>query len=1268
MAIKVIGTTVIDDSRNATFPTVNADSIVSGTFDTDVGTPISIGGSGTIGGTTWENGSFKVGTDTTGWSMDTNELYNSNNGIIGSLTGSISLTPSTYTRSTRPLYLGTALGDGYELSVKSAGSDTVVFDLASATADTILTISSEDGSIDAGSKFVSFSDAATERFHVNGLGDMYVAGDVGIGNTAPTEKLHVEGTVRSNGVDSHGSVNVFKGSTASLSLIRPAPVGVNPPGYLGITFWDTLGDEAVLPDVPGDTKARWLNYVMNQAGVDSDLRWQSRDANGDVIGTVLTMENDTRYIVAETKFLSPIFETDTGTPISIGGSSSIAGTTWDNGSFKVGSIAEGWSMDTNELYNSVSSAIGTLSGDLNLKPAGYTRSSSPMHLGPSLMTGRELTVTSTGSNTVAFDLTSASGDTILDLSSSDGTISGGSKFINMAANSTTDVMYVTGLGDMYVAGDVGIGTESPELPLHVVGQARVDGLEVHGATAYALRLFRPDTTSHLGISFNDPAGIRWSNYVINTADAKLNWRAYDATGVAIGNALQIDNTTRVVEAIVSMESPLFETSTGTPISIGGGSGTIGGTTWNNGVFKVGTDTTGWSMDTNELYNSDDGIIGSLTGSITLTPATYTRSTRPLHLGSSITAGVELSASAAGSNVATFDLTSAAGGGDTILNLTSSDATIVAGSKFVEASSGGAERFSVAGDGDMYVAGDVGIGVQPTAGTKLNVFSNGLGSEIQTWTADLGNQTRTAKLLAPEADTTSSPFVLMTNNAWIMRIDANNALELPATGTDILSHGNRILTEVDTGYTHAVDVTLESGTIYSANDATIEAMSIDVDQLIVRRLPTTASAGQVAPVGEYTTWRREPGATTYPYFTTDSGTVKWVNTGLGKDEILTTFSSGLNAAFTNPVLTGVASGSAIQQTNTDSTADLILVNGSHGLGIPIELTTTSHIADRTIGPGFFSYDPSVVTGGPVTTAGNHNLIVTKESASVSRSYISIESGQNLDYKMWVGNRDNSSSINWKEVILGEDYGIGINKGVLVANTGPGLDALNASGLYYGLGGGHAGVPLGDNPFPAFGGAFNLLSLSAGTGNDDDYLSQVAFRCSGTGTQGQMATRSQALVADGWGPWRQVYDQQNIVGDVSVDGSDVPTGSIIKRGYDDTTGFSYTQYADGTMEVWGIKTMGNIGDQYGSGLGTWDDPYMTDLLHVTWPIAFAFLPTVTATPMPTIAGTTNVKDRGLTVAAWRPPTLIEWKNIRAVAIGSTDAVFAVEIHIHAHGRWF
>jgi hypothetical protein len=56
------------------------------------------------------------------------------------------------------------------------------------------------------------------------------------------------------------------------------------------------------------------------------------------------------------------------------------------------------------------------------------------------------------------------------------------------------------------------------------------------------------------------------------------------------------------------------------ITINGGSSTIGGSSFDDGHFKIGNSTTGMSFDTNEIYATDTIIIGSFSGGLTLLPA------------------------------------------------------------------------------------------------------------------------------------------------------------------------------------------------------------------------------------------------------------------------------------------------------------------------------------------------------------------------------------------------------------------------------------------------------------------------------------------------------------------------------------------------------------------------------------------------------------------------------------------------------------------------
>ena len=96
----------------------------------------------------------------------------------------------------------------------------------------------------------------------------------------------------------------------------------------------------------------------------------------------------------------------------------------------------------------------------------------------------------------------------------------------------------------------------------------------------------------------------------------------DRSKFYMNEPLQVDGTISIYNGNVSL----------------GGSGTIGGNTWANGTFHLGTSSSGWAMDPNEFYNSGAAIIGTLTGDLTLNPKAGSIVTgRPFVSTSTITA-------------------------------------------------------------------------------------------------------------------------------------------------------------------------------------------------------------------------------------------------------------------------------------------------------------------------------------------------------------------------------------------------------------------------------------------------------------------------------------------------------------------------------------------------------------------------------------------------------------------------------------------------------
>ena len=91
--------------------------------------------------------------------------------------------------------------------------------------------------------------------------------------------------------------------------------------------------------------------------------------------------------------------------------------------------------------------------------------------------------------------------------------------------------------------------------------------------------------------------------------------------------------------------------------------------------------------------------------------------------------------------------------------------------------------------------------------------------------------------------------------------------------------------------------------YTETDAAIEIVTVPAGAKVITRLPTTESAGQVAPVGLLTWWKRTTPPTSEPYFTTAGGVV-WTQTALREQDVLSTLQSAIAGAFTDPSYAGV----------------------------------------------------------------------------------------------------------------------------------------------------------------------------------------------------------------------------------------------------------------------------------------------------------------------------------------------------------------------------
>lgn len=139
--------------------------------------------------------------------------------------------------------------------------------------------------------------------------------------------------------------------------------------------------------------------------------------------------------------------------------------------------------------------------------------------------------------------------------------------------------------------------------------------------------------------------------------------------------------------------------------------------------------------------------------------------------------------------------------------------------------------------------------------------------------------------------------------------------------------------------------------------------------------------------------------------------------------------------------------------------------------------------------------------------------------------------------------------------------------------------------------------------------------------------------------------------GFGPWRMVYRQNNILGVVS--GAGAPTGAIIERGANGNG--EYTKFADGTLVCWRVIPTNSTGT-YAVGALFGSDAYAPG----PFPSAYASVPTVTS------GATGAVHADCIFASAWIPPALNNWGGWRAMA--TTNVAAAAQINLIAIGRWY
>ena len=331
------------------------------------------------------------------------------------------------------------------------------------------------------------------------------------------------------------------------------------------------------------------------------------------------------------------------------------------------------------------------------------------------------------------------------------------------------------------------------------------------------------------------------------------------------------------------------------------------------------------------------------------------------------------------------------------------------------------------------------------------------------------------------------------------------------------------------------------------------------------------------------------------------------------------------------------GTAVQSSPTDTDTNKLMKVGAFGLGGLTSPTIDLEAIDNPA--GFFQY-PAGAPNSPVPGSAGYGVQLRRFGGPLGQAAKIVFDDTDSSRMFYQVSYDGTQHA-WREVLDRDDVQSSLND-----TTADKLMKVGAFGL------GRTGItpePNNDLNLTTPSGVFSADSATANkpNGNTGNWLvwnlprtpadsaqlavSRTSFTSGARGLQHR--TKNEGV----WGAWRQIYQQDNILGTVSQSGG-VPTGAVMEKPVSNANGF-YRKQADGFMECWHTITLS-------AGAGT------------TWTFpsgAFLEAPVITGNAIAAISSSVQ--------ADTAPNTT----SVTLSARDKTDARRADVAFVRAVGRW-